>query len=106
MPVRIVQKGNAFVYWLFGISKESEKSLLDQILADTNPVFAEWAIRKMMIWKRENTNSDIIRIHGNNDKMFPIRNFVPDYTIEDGGHFMVVDKAAEISMLMKKIFTG
>ena len=106
LPVKTVQKGNAFVYWLFGIEKNNEKSLLDEILADTDPVFAEWAIRQMMVWKREIPNTDIVRIHGDNDKMFPIRNFIPDYTIKDGGHFMVVDKATEISTLMKKIFTS
>jgi len=106
IPFKSVQKGNAFVYWLFGIEKNNGKSLLDEILADTDPVFAEWAIRQMMIWKREITNTDIVRIHGDNDKMFPIRNFTPDYTVKDGGHFMVVDKAGEISMLMKKIFAS
>ena len=106
LPVKSVQKGNAFVYCLFGIEKDYQKTLLNEILVDTDPVFAEWAIRKIMIWKRESTNTRIVRIHGDNDKMFPIRNFTPDYTIKDGGHFMVIDKAPEISMLMKKIFSS
>ncbi len=102
-PVKSVQKGNAFIYWLFGISRAEDKLLLDTILADTDPIFSKWAIRQMMIWKREITNPKIIRIHGNNDKMFPIHDFVPDYIIKNGGHFMIVDKADEISNLLTLI---
>jgi len=47
-------------------------------------------------------NAPYIRIHGTLDKILPIHHFIPTYTIANGSHFMVANKAKEISAILAK----
>jgi pimeloyl-ACP methyl ester carboxylesterase len=90
--------------WLFGLEKGSEVKLFRNITTDTNEEFLKWAVCQLHGWKTSSSNLDVIHIHGIKDKMFPInkiKNFIP---IEDGGHFMIVNRAEEISkIILEKI---
>lgn len=44
-----------------------------------------------------------MQIHGTKDKFFPINNFNNIIKIENGSHFMIVNKAAQISNLLNAI---
>jgi esterase/lipase len=105
IPSKAVNKSNAFTNWLFGITAEKDKILLEQILSDSNTTFSKWAINEIVNWKRTITPTGIIRIHGDKDRVLPCKKNVPDYIIKGGGHFMVVNRAAEISAIFKKILT-
>ena len=51
-----------------------------------------------------NTRADgIIKIHGDADRMIPYNNNATDYTIKNGGHFMVVDRSEEVSSILNEI---
>ena len=99
---KAVNKGNLLTYWLFGIKKDEEKKLLDEILTSTNTNFSKWAVDQVLNWKGENNWPSPVRIHGSKDRVLPLTNFTPDYLIEDGGHFMVVNRANEISEIINK----
>jgi hypothetical protein len=49
--------------------------------------------------------SNVIRIHGSKDKLFPLRNTHADYVIEGGEHFMIVQRGEEISLLLNKLLS-
>jgi pimeloyl-ACP methyl ester carboxylesterase len=87
--------------YYFGTKSKEESGLLQKIIDDTNPVFSEWAIDQILKWENIN-DKDPIHIHGTDDKIFPaslIKNYIP---IKDGGHFMVYNKADEISFLINE----
>lgn len=79
--------------WLFGVEDEADQQLLNAIIADTSPVFLLWAIDKIVRWNNKTRLNNCIQIHGSSDKLFPIYALQPDIRIEDGGHFMVLNKA-------------
>jgi esterase/lipase len=87
--------------YYFGTKSKEESRLLQKIIDDTNPVFSGWAIDQILKW--ENTNDkELIHIHGTDDKIFPsslVKNYIH---IKDGGHFMVYNKAEEISFLINE----
>lgn len=103
VPKNSSTKANFITYWLFNIETEQEKALLSTIVSSSSPVFTRWAIGEIGSWKRTRQTKNIIRIHGNKDKVLPITNFKPDYTIANGGHFMVVNKAGHISSIINEI---
>jgi len=100
IPKRTIHKSNIFTNWLFSISAKRDKFLLQEILTASNPSFSKWAVNEIVNWKKLTKDEDIIRIHGNKDKVLPIINFKPDYLIKGGGHFMVVNRAQEISQII------
>lgn len=65
--------------------------------------YVKWAVDKVMNWKNSLVHPAIYHIHGDNDKMFPVKRTQPTYTIKNGGHFMIMNKADEVSACINSI---
>ena len=102
LPKKNIHKSNVFTNWLFSISAKNDKFLLEEILTASDPSFSKWAINEIVNWKRTTAPGNIIRIHGNNDRVLPIINFKPGYLVKNGGHFMVANRADEISGIIQR----
>lgn len=86
--------------YYFSIESKEESILLHQIIKDTDPKFLVWAIDKIMNWKNESHPKNLYHIHGNADKIFPIKNIRNAIEIPTGGHFMIVNKASQLQPLI------
>jgi len=84
--------------FMFGTN---QKKLLKAILKDTDLVFTKWALKELTNWKNETKLSNLIKIGGSKDKLLPQKG-TNTILIEDGGHFMIVDKAEVISKLLNE----
>lgn len=103
IPIRLVLKNKGMNHWFFGTKTEREKETLDQILTDSDPVFTKWAIRSITNWQRsEKIPAKVLHIHGDADRIFPIKNVRPDYIIPGGTHFMTVSKHEEVSKVIRE----
>ena len=100
LPTSIHTPPGFIINNLFGVKTESEKKLLKTIIKDTDPVFLKWAIDKIANWRNKELLPNMITIHGTHDRIFPKQK--ADYMVENGGHFMVVSHAREISRFLKK----
>lgn len=100
IPNSILKNQNSITNWLFGINSNSEKKLLKSILKDTDLKFLKWAINEIVNWKNEISPKKSFHIHGNKDRIIPIKNVITDFVIENGGHFMTVNKAKEIESII------
>lgn len=105
-PAAVIKKGNRLINWVMGVSAVKDKDLVSEILAASDPAFSKWAINEIVNWKRKNAPENIIRIHGNKDKVLPIINFKPHHLINAGGHFMIANRADEISVIIKQELSG
>ena len=103
IPNQFLKKQNFITNWFFGLETKSEKQLLKRILKDTNPNFLNWAINEILNWKNEVQPNNCFHIHGNKDRIIPVKNVKADFVIENGGHFMTVNKAEEIERIIKQI---
>lgn len=98
IPVKKLLRNKKGNHWFFGTKTAEEQRILDQILADSDPVFTKWAIHQIVSWKRKTpVASKVLHIHGTKDRIFNIQKLHPDYIIEDGTHFMTVSKHEELS---------
>lgn len=100
-PAAVIKKGNRLINWVMGVSAVKDKDLVSEILKASDPVFSKWAINEIVNWKRTTAPENIVRIHGDKDKVLPIINFIPHHLINAGGHFMIANRAAEISAILK-----
>ena len=95
IPDSLLKPPSQLLGFLFGARN---KELLKQIISDTDPGFIRWALNSIINWSSEEKLANVIRIHGTNDKLIPLKGSAIE--VEGGGHFMVVDKAGEVSNLI------
>ncbi|MND60103.1 hypothetical protein D3C80_513240 [compost metagenome] len=100
IPLSFFKSSNTIIYWLFGLSNKDEKQLFKEIINDSDPNFMKWAIAQVLLLKMDRAAYEIIHIHGNNDKILPMPTIGVNYVIDGGGHFMVFNKAFEISTIL------
>lgn len=101
LPASSWKRPNRVLFYFFGTQTQEEKELLSGIVRDTDTKFLTWAIAKIVDWKNEVVPANTTLIHGSADRLFP--NSQADITIPGGGHFMIVNRAAEISTQLKQI---
>lgn len=103
LPAKILKSTNFITYWFFGTSSVAEQKLLKQILLDTNELFLKWAIEKIVRWKNKFKHNNIVHIHGSSDRILPIQFITHSHKINQGGHFMVLNKYEELNTILKVI---
>ncbi len=101
IPSSFYKKVSPLTYWLFGVKNKDEKGLLKEIIHDTQPEFAKWAMGKIMEWDNTVKPANLVHIHGTSDRIFPVKYANPDIKIKEGGHFMIYNKATEISGILR-----
>jgi pimeloyl-ACP methyl ester carboxylesterase len=102
VPNSWLKKHNFLLNWVFGVKSNPEKSMLAQILHETEAIYFSWAIDKIANWKNVNPPVNYSHIHGTDDKILPsffIRNA---QLIKGGGHLMVLNKSDEMNQFLKK----
>jgi len=106
LPDRFLNKSNFIFNYFFGITNIREKELLKEILIETKPQFIRWALTKIASWENIETPKNCIHIHGTLDRILPIKNIQNKISIENGGHFMISNKADEISKIILQELTN
>ncbi|MEL7332072.1 MAG: alpha/beta hydrolase [Cyanobacteria bacterium J06560_2] len=90
-------------YWLFAPEGTDQKKLLKTVLVETDPHFLKWALHKVVVWRNKDVPENLVHVHGRSDRIFPFRFVTPDYTVENSGHLMVMNRAEEISDLLEEL---
>lgn len=104
IPVKQLKSSNFLSNWFFGVEMPKGKNLLKNILLYTDPVFLKWAIDKILTWKHFGPNPiQLEHIHGDRDRILPIRLVQSPIVIKGGGHLMTLDKHEEINRCLAKI---
>ena len=88
---------------MLGAGSEEEKMIASEYRKKVDISYTNWAVNEAINWKNNWKHPETIHIHGDNDRMFPIKNIKPTFTIKNGGHFMIMNKAAAISRCINEI---
>ena len=90
-------------YWLFAPEGSDQRKLLKTILIETDPHFLKWALHRVVVWQNQQIPENLVHVHGKRDRIFPYRYVNPDYVVENSGHLMVMNRAEEVSNLLKEL---
>lgn len=88
---------------MLGVVSADEKKLVASLRKAADLKYTNWAVNQAINWKNNWQHPAIFHIHGDKDNMFPIKYIKADYTIKNGGHFMIMNKAAEVSNCINAI---
>lgn len=87
-----LKRTHLFTQWIFGTESDQERQLLQQIIADTDPLFLTWAIDQIVHWKNKTIPAHLFQIHGCSDKILPSLFITQATKISKGGHLMIFNK--------------
>ena len=98
IPEKLLNPPKVIASFMFG-AKNTE--LLNSILDDTDLTFTKWAIRELLNWKNLSPVQNLIKVSGTKDKLLPPKGN-NNILIDKGEHFMVVDRAKEVSNIINE----
>ncbi len=99
---RWFKKPNPMIRWIFSVRDGDTRKLFDAILADADADFLVWAFDELLHWKG-NGHARLHHIHGNKDRLIPVRNVSADIIVNGGSHMMIVDEGRRISETLVRI---
>jgi pimeloyl-ACP methyl ester carboxylesterase len=79
-----------------GVSTEEELTMVNAYRKNADPVYMEWAINQVLNWENQWQPDNIMHIHGDKDKIFPIKKINSTHIIREGTHMMIYNRAKEI----------
>jgi pimeloyl-ACP methyl ester carboxylesterase len=101
IPSKFFKSTNFITNWLFGTVTPFDQQLLKEIMGDTNPDFFRWALGQIVQWKNQTLLKNLVHIHGTGDRILPIRFSGYDILVENGGHFMTLNRSDEINRILR-----
>jgi pimeloyl-ACP methyl ester carboxylesterase len=102
LPKPLLKSSNFLTNWLFGVTSSDDKQLLKQTLKETDIIFLKWAINAVVHWKNQILPKKLFHIHGKKDRILPVKFLNCDRAVKTGGHLMILNKADELSVILKE----
>jgi len=102
LPGKLVVKFRFWLNWLLGKLSASDWELIELMIKDANIEFNEWAVDQVIHWHNEEVPDNLVHIHGTADRIFPSFYVKKANWIKGGSHFMVVNRAKEISKIIMR----
>ena len=101
-----VRKYSVIRTYFLGAKSKEAKNYVKQVAKHADIKFYRWAIGAIINWHNKTVPSNIIHVHGTNDKLLPYKFLKPNISIRNGGHLMIIENADEISARLKQIISA
>jgi pimeloyl-ACP methyl ester carboxylesterase len=93
-----------FAYtWMNDPQNAAERSFIRQMREELNHEHTDWAIDQAVNWRHDTHIPRLFHIHGDNDRIFPIRYIRNCIPVRGGTHLMLLNRGAEISAHIHRI---
>lgn len=89
--------------FFLGTVTAEDREIALQFRRNADIKYVRWAVDKVLNWQNTWQHPSLVHIHGTADKMFPLKKVRPTHIIKNGGHFMVMNKAGEVSALISRL---
>jgi len=78
------------------------KAVLRDYARHADAGLIRWSLQAIVNWRHTERIPGIIHIHGDRDRLLPVKYTNPDYIIRGGDHLMVLNKADEVNRILEK----
>jgi pimeloyl-ACP methyl ester carboxylesterase len=103
LPDWSIRQHSVMREFFLGVKKEEAKNYVKKVAQNADADFYRWAVEAILNWKNETVPSNVVHIHGSNDKLLPYKFISADITVNNGGHLMIIENADKVSKLIKNI---
>ena len=86
-----------------GTASKADRNMILTFVKQTDPLFIRWAVDAMLGWNQREPLSEVVHIHGNKDRLLPVRYTHASHVIKNGRHLMVLNKAREINKVLQEV---
>lgn len=90
------------VSWMLGVTNDKGRNHLQSMINDASGNHIKWAQYAAAKWDNRLIPDHYVHIHGTDDEIFPAQNVKATHFIEDGTHYMIMDRAREIAMIINE----
>ncbi len=106
VPYQFILRNNRLNRFVFDPKSKNEELMLKRLMLSENDLhLIKKSIQIILSWKA-GSPGNIVHIHGSADRLLTPQKVKPDYWIKGGDHFMVWNKAAEISAIINQLLPG
>ncbi|MEP7376355.1 MAG: alpha/beta hydrolase [Chitinophagaceae bacterium] len=102
LPTRSYRLTNKIDSNRIGVATEEEKEMVKAYRKVADPYHLQWSINEVLNWKNDWQPENMIHIHGDKDKIFPIKNTAPTHIVKEGTHMIIYNRAGEISKFIEE----
>jgi pimeloyl-ACP methyl ester carboxylesterase len=103
VPVRSYKLTEFIQNYFLGANSREEKEMVRRSRKQATTTYTHWAVNEVMNWQNEWYPGTLHHIHGTKDRIFNYRNIHNALLVNDGGHFMIVNKHQEISEILNNL---
>lgn len=103
LPTRSYKFTEKFDNDRLGVSNNAEREFVNQYRKNSDPVYLNWAIHQVLNWENDWCPPGIVHIHGDKDRIFPIKKLKPTHIIKEGTHIMIINRGEELSQCINSI---
>lgn len=103
VPLKSTKLTQPFQNRMLGVQTAEEKALVACFRKEVDLPYTNWAVNQAINWKNNWQHPHLYHIHGDNDHMFPIKNVKPTCIVKKAGHFMIMNRADEVSNYINSI---
>ena len=103
LPARILNRLGFLIKPMFGHLKDNDAWLFNDMLSKNSPKFMKWAMGAVLKWDNLTIPPNVYHIHGDKDRVFPVKNIRDATIVKDGSHIMIFDKAKQVNKWLKPI---
>jgi pimeloyl-ACP methyl ester carboxylesterase len=89
--------------YFLGVETPADSRLVREYRGNVDPHYLQWSIRQIAGWQNTWQPASFYHLHGTRDRVFPIHRVKPTHVVEGGGHFMIHNRGAEISRILRGI---
>jgi len=103
LPAGMLNKLGFLIKPMFGHLKDSDGWLFNDMLSKNSPTFMKWAMEAVLNWDNVFIPPNVHHIHGDKDRVFPLKNIRDAAIVKGGSHIMIFDKAKQVNKWLKPI---
>jgi pimeloyl-ACP methyl ester carboxylesterase len=91
----------------FGVRSREHRQLFSDMLRQTPPSFVRWAARAIFGWPGVGELPvPIHHVHGEDDRIIPLRYVTPDVIVNRAGHMLTVTHPAEVNAFLDAVLSS
>ena len=106
LPTNLILNIENLAKFSFGDKVKQRLELYKKFLSVRDKKYLDWAIEKIILWDRTETDKNVTHIHGDADEVFPIKNIEKCIVVKGGTHIMILSKFKWFNANLPKIILG